>query len=85
MKAGKDMADGKVAMTLYKCAIGYVGPDGKYYPPNTTAIIFFLKNRQKFHWRDKQDIEHSGNITYKDLTDEELDHKIRQLQVADPK
>lgn len=32
----------------------------KHYPPDTTACIFWLKNRQRAHWRDKQDHEHSG-------------------------
>ena len=34
----------------------------KYLPPNTTAQIFWLKNRKSAEWRDKQNIEHSGNI-----------------------
>jgi hypothetical protein len=45
--------------------------------PNTTAQIFWLKNRRPEKWRDKQEIEHSGemNINNRDLsllTDEEL-------------
>jgi transcriptional regulator with XRE-family HTH domain len=31
---------------------------------DTTAQIFWLKNRNPAAWRDKQDIEHSGNIDY---------------------
>lgn len=31
-------------------------------PPNTTAMIFWLKNRQPAKWRDKQELEHSGEI-----------------------
>lgn len=34
----------------------------KVMPPDTTACIFWLKNRQKEQWRDKQDVEHSGNV-----------------------
>ena len=34
----------------------------KQMPPNTTAQIFWLKNRKAAEWRDKQNIEHSGNI-----------------------
>lgn len=30
--------------------------------PDTTAQIFWLKNRRPEQWRDKQDIEHSGQI-----------------------
>ncbi len=35
-------------------------PVRKYYPPETIAAIFWLKNRQKAKWRDKIDHEHSG-------------------------
>lgn len=31
--------------------------------PDTTAQIFWLKNRKPQEWRDKQDIEHSGNLS----------------------
>ncbi len=31
--------------------------------PDVTAQIFWLKNRQPERWRDKQEIEHSGNVT----------------------
>jgi transcriptional regulator with XRE-family HTH domain len=34
----------------------------KHIVPDTTAQIFWLKNRQPDKWRDKQDIEHSGEI-----------------------
>lgn len=30
-------------------------------PPDTTAAIFWLKNRRPDVWRDKQDLEHSGS------------------------
>ena len=30
--------------------------------PDVTAQIFWLKNRKPVEWRDKQNIEHSGNI-----------------------
>lgn len=32
----------------------------EHYPPDTAACIFWLKNRQKSQWRDKQDHEVSG-------------------------
>lgn len=31
-------------------------------PANTTAQIFWLKNRKPEDWRDKQQIEHSGEV-----------------------
>ena len=42
--------------------------------PDTTAQIFWLKNRKPEDWRDKKDIEHSGDINnpYEGLTKEQL-------------
>lgn len=30
--------------------------------PDTTAAIFWLKNRRSKDWRDKQEVEHSGGV-----------------------
>jgi hypothetical protein len=43
--------------------------DEVYTPPDTTAIIFWLKNRQPKDWRDKQEIEHSGNMAVQIIDD----------------
>lgn len=42
--------------------------------PDTTAAIFWLKNRKPAEWRDKQEVEHSGNVKHSltDMTDDEL-------------
>lgn len=37
-------------------------PFTEHYPPDTTAGIFWLKNRRPTEWRDKQAIEHSGTV-----------------------
>ncbi|NLK53209.1 MAG: helix-turn-helix domain-containing protein [Syntrophomonadaceae bacterium] len=34
----------------------------KQVAPDTTAQMFWLKNRKPDEWRDRQNIEHSGNI-----------------------
>lgn len=34
----------------------------KRQAPDTTAQIFWLKNRRPDKWRDKQDIEHTGDM-----------------------
>jgi transcriptional regulator with XRE-family HTH domain len=72
LKKGKVQADAIVADSLYQRAIGYSHPEDKifnndgeplivptirHYPPDTTAIIFWLKNRQPALWRDRQEIE----------------------------
>ncbi len=74
LKTGKKIADAQVEASLFQRAIGYSIPDVhvssyegevtitpiiKHYPPDTTAQIYWLKNRQPKKWRDKQDIEHS--------------------------
>lgn len=43
-----------------------ITPTVKHYPPDTTACIFWLKNRRKDQWRDKQEIEHSGDVGISD-------------------
>ncbi len=75
IKKGKQLADADVAERLFNRACGYVAPDvdikvidsqivkteiEKHYPPDTTAAIFWLKNRQRDKWRDKQDHEITG-------------------------
>ena len=76
LKRGKQLADANVASKLYHRAIGYEHEEiitasyqgqitdmrevVKHYPPDTTAAIFWLKNRDKKNWRDKQELEHSG-------------------------
>lgn len=92
LSAGKEIADKRVVSSLYQRAMGYSHPDVdirviegqivqteliKHYPPDTTAMIFWLKNRDPSNWRDKTDIEHSGSIA--GLTDEQIDQKIREL------
>lgn len=46
----------------------------KQVPPDTTAQIFWLKNRKPKQWREKQEIEHSGNINnpFSGMSTEEL-------------
>lgn len=68
LKGGKALADAEVAAKLFHRATGYEHPDSdikvinnkvvitpmvKHYPPDTTAAIFWLKNRQPKKWRDK--------------------------------
>lgn len=72
LKKGKDEADANVASMLYHRATGYSHPDvhisnykgkitvtelTKHYPPDTTAAIFWLKNRQPDKWREKHEVD----------------------------
>lgn len=80
IKEGKEIADAEIANALFHRAKGYSHNDVdikmyegqiietpivKNYPPDTGAIAFWLKNRQPAIWRDKQDIEHSGELNVK--------------------
>lgn len=88
LKVSRDSADRQVENALFKNAIGFhyteeqLTDDGevvevkKYSKPNTTAQIFWLKNRKPDEWREKQNVEHEGtvnqNMNISKLTDEEL-------------
>ncbi|HEX5321485.1 MAG TPA: helix-turn-helix domain-containing protein [Stellaceae bacterium] len=38
----------------------HIVPYTEHYPPDTTACIFWLKNRQPAKWRDRHEHEHAG-------------------------
>ena len=75
IKSGKVIADAQVVESLYNRATGIevteveVRDDGKkkvkrvtkkHIPPDPTAQIFWLKNRQPELWRDKPTVENSA-------------------------
>ena len=78
LKKGKEVVDIEVENALLKRALGYtitlkeqkVDKDGcihdlqkdVHVPGDTTAQIFWLKNRRKEQWREKVEIEKSGAI-----------------------
>lgn len=77
LKKGKEVIDRQVENALLKRALGYEyeevkieqTEDGykrtvttKLQAGDTTAQIFWLKNRKPEEWRDKREIEHSGEI-----------------------
>lgn len=57
-------------------------------PPDTTAMIFWLKNRRKDQWRDIQKHEHGKPGDFDAVTDEELAAHIaeqtKELAEMDP-
>ncbi len=80
LKRGKIAADANVAQALYHRALGSSHPDvhisnfqgeitvtkiTKHYPPDTAAAFIWLKNRAG--WKDRQDIEHSGDASFRFL------------------
>lgn len=93
VKEAKQIADELVEASLFSRATGYSHPEEKIfqyegqiithktvkqYAPDTTAAIFWLKNRQPKRWRDRQEIDLTSQT--KGLSDEALDKKIAALQ-----
>src|SRR5260221_10336515 len=75
LKRGKEVADDLVEQSLFRRATGYshdavkilqsegvpvIVPYTEHYPPDTTAAIFWLKNRRAEEWRDKSSQEITG-------------------------
>lgn len=50
----------------------------KHFPPDTTACIFWLKNRKGEQWRDVWKIDHSGKLQYEGMTAEQVLEEIRK-------
>lgn len=86
LRIGKDIADGLVEATLYQKARGYSFRSEKIFhhegeitrvetiehvPPSDTALIFWLKNRQRDKWRDVQDHKLQGEVEHRvSITDD---------------
>lgn len=75
LKVGKAPANERVKRSLYLRAVGYSHEaeevfcsNGKvtrvktikHYPPDTAAAIFYLCNRDKENWKQKNQTEHTG-------------------------
>lgn len=55
----------------------------KEVPPDVGAIAFWLKNRKPHAWRDRKNIELNGQITTKELPDDELNKRIAELEALE--
>lgn len=82
IKAAKVEADTAVERSLFERATGYNCRDHyfstyegrvtatsytKHYPPDVTACIFWLKNRQPERWREKSEVVTEHHIVDKKL------------------
>lgn len=85
IKKGKMIADAKVATRLHQRACGYshedviatnykgdvtLTPVTKHYPPDTSACIFWLHNRQRDKWRRGGDGEPATALSKEELLKE---------------
>ena len=81
LKNGKEVVDRMVENALLKSALGYeyeedgMTKDGDVVPlrkvqhPNTTAMIFWLKNHKPAEWRDKQVTEFENSVPVQIVND----------------
>ncbi len=82
LKDGKAYADDRVERALYQKAVGFehdtvkimqyegnpvIVPYREKVAPDTTACIFWLKNRRRKEWRDKVEVEHDAGENFTDL------------------
>lgn len=95
LKKGKEVVDIEVENALLKRALGYEyterrievsDKDGKkvvqtvkHVPADTTAQIFWLKNRRPQNWRDKSIIQDHDAGTESDGFIEALDGKVDEV------
>jgi hypothetical protein len=78
IKESRQKASELVEASLYHRAMGYSIPEEKvfcnsngevtkvttlkHYPPDPTAMIFWLKNRSPDAWKDKTEVDQTGTI-----------------------
>lgn len=100
LKVAKEEADKRVEQSLYRRALGYshdsvhvsnfqgevtLTPIVEHYAPDTTACIFWLKNRKPSEWRDVKAVEHSGEMTHRhvsELSDDEIIARLERIRAA---
>ena len=70
LKRTKEVLLSELEKSLFKTAMGFTGEDDRYYPPNTTAIIFALANLSPKKWRraDKELKEEKQPVVKDDRT-----------------
>jgi len=91
---GKDIADAEIAQSLFHRAKGYSHKElvtatfqgkitdtmevDKYYPPDTEAAKFWLKNRRRKHgdWADKVELD---VVARQEIDPEQLKYEIKML------
>ena len=100
LKEGKEVVDRQVENALLKSALGYMYDEvteerrddelvvtkvvHKEVQPNTTAQIFWLKNRKRAEWRDR--VENTitgadgGAVKVETLTESDVDKRIKELE-----
>ena len=72
LKVGKDAADERVERSLYQRALG----------GDTTACIFWLKNRRSDLWRDKteKDVNITRRVEPHEMTEDQIAGELARLE-----
>jgi len=101
LKKGKDKWDDQVEQAMLESAVGYTHTDihvsttkdgkvietpiTKYYPPNVTAGIFWLKNRRRDKWADVHRLDQNVNINLAHIQHIDLNAEftIAELEVLE--
>lgn len=93
IKSGKQHVDERVERSLFERAVGYSFdseeikvikgevvrvPVRQHVPPDTTAAIFWLKNRRKEHWRDRHEVEHGQPGEFDRLSADDLRNHLTE-------
>ena len=88
LKSNKKFADSLIERSLFERGIGYTHPETKVfchegdivthemtkiYPPDVTACIFWLKNRDPKQWREA--VEHNHKLSLEQLVAGSMDEK----------
>lgn len=93
VKEGKEPADDRVERSLFQRAVGYSfdsekvfqfqgevirAPIREHVPPDTTAAIFWLKNRRRDQWRDRTESVTGTPHDFSRMDDAELERFIAE-------
>lgn len=96
VREARQIADELVEASLFSRALGYSHPEEKlfaheglvidrqiitkHYPPDTTAAMFWLRNRQPARWKEKTEGDVNVNVNaVQKLSDEQLDARLAAL------
>ncbi|WPB87437.1 hypothetical protein [Sediminicoccus rosea] len=98
LKTGKAASDERVVRSLFPKATGYTYNAVKilqhegapvivsyreHVPPDTTAAIFWLKNRRRDEWRDKVEVAGSAENPLTLLIQEVQGRSLKPVQIVD--
>lgn len=100
IKTIKSMPDSRVEKSLFERALGYSHKDTqffcyqgeivsqetvKHYPPDVSACVFWLCNRQPKRWKNVQKVDVEGQVNHKIIEIVRADGKTEDKTKAVPR